>query len=236
MRCFPGVRRPAATRRSTLPAALRGSSSTKRDVLGPLVTGQPRARERHDLLRGHKSPGASGPPRGTTSPQRSSGTPNTATSATAGWSEHRFDLGRVHVLAAGDDHVLDPVDDEQVAVGVDVAAVAGMQPAVGGEQLRGLLGQPEVAGGVLGGAGPHLSRRRRRHLLPRPPGRGSPARSTDTGRPSERCSGESAGRSAPATISVSDAGGLRQAVHLVQYRPEEPQRRAWVSALIGDAP
>jgi hypothetical protein len=34
-------------------------------------------------------------------------------------------LGRVHVLPAADDHVLEPVDDVQVALLVEVAAVAG---------------------------------------------------------------------------------------------------------------
>ena len=41
-----------------------------------------------------------------------------------------LDLGRVHVEAAGDDHVLGPVDDEQEAVVVEVADVAGVVPAV----------------------------------------------------------------------------------------------------------
>src|SRR6266542_3986900 len=34
-------------------------------------------------------------------------------------------LGRVHVLPAGDDHVIDPVGEEQVPVGVQVPGVAG---------------------------------------------------------------------------------------------------------------
>ena len=41
-----------------------------------------------------------------------------------------LDLGRVDVEAAGDDHVLGPVDDEQEAVVVEVADVAGVVPAV----------------------------------------------------------------------------------------------------------
>ena len=49
-----------------------------------------------------------------------------------------LDLDRVDVLAAGDDHVLDPVDEVDVAVGVEVALVAGVVPAVA-ERSRGLL-------------------------------------------------------------------------------------------------
>ena len=73
----------------------------------------------------------------TASPHRSSGTPMTATSATSGcFVEHVLDLGRVHVLAAGHDHVLDPVVQEQEAVVVAVAGVAGLEPAVGRRSRR----------------------------------------------------------------------------------------------------
>ena len=44
--------------------------------------------------------------------------------------QHVLDLGRVHVLAAGHDHVLHPVVDVEVAVVVEVAGVAGAEPAV----------------------------------------------------------------------------------------------------------
>ena len=44
--------------------------------------------------------------------------------------QHRLDLGRIDVLAAGDDQVVAPVDDVQVALGVEVAQVAGVQPAI----------------------------------------------------------------------------------------------------------
>ena len=40
-----------------------------------------------------------------------------------------FDLHRRDVLAAGDDHVVDPAGDEQIAVGVDQSGVAGKIPA-----------------------------------------------------------------------------------------------------------
>src|ERR1700679_2296205 len=41
-----------------------------------------------------------------------------------------FDLDRIDVLAAGDDHVFDPIDDIDESVLIHVAAVAGMHPAV----------------------------------------------------------------------------------------------------------
>ena len=43
--------------------------------------------------------------------------------------QDRLDLLGVDVLAAPDDHVLDPVDDRQVAIRVQHADVAGVQPA-----------------------------------------------------------------------------------------------------------
>src|SRR5207249_2307965 len=46
---------------------------------------------------------------------------------------------------AADDHVLLPVHDVQVAVGVAGAHVAGTEPALGIGDLRGRLGPPEVA-------------------------------------------------------------------------------------------
>src|SRR5581483_12166692 len=42
--------------------------------------------------------------------------------------ERRLDLDRVHVLATGDDHVLEPVDEVQVAVRVGVGRVTGAIP------------------------------------------------------------------------------------------------------------
>ena len=46
-----------------------------------------------------------------------------------------FDLDRRDILAAGDDHVVDPAGDEQVAVGIDIAGVAGEVPALA-QRLR----------------------------------------------------------------------------------------------------
>ena len=55
-----------------------------------------------------------------------------------------LDLGRVDVLAAGDDHVLDPVDDAVVALVVALGDVAGAQPPVR-EGGRGRLRVAPVA-------------------------------------------------------------------------------------------
>src|SRR5205807_1382914 len=44
--------------------------------------------------------------------------------------EHVLHVGGGDVLAAPDDEVLQPAGDEQVAVGVEVAEVAGVDPAV----------------------------------------------------------------------------------------------------------
>ena len=52
--------------------------------------------------------------------------------------QHALDLGTGDVLAAGDDHVLEPVDDEQVAVLVPNADVAGVKPAAGERRRRRL--------------------------------------------------------------------------------------------------
>ena len=55
-----------------------------------------------------------------------------------------LDLGRIDVLAAGDQHVLGAVDDRDEAVGVDRGDVAGVQPAVD-DRLGGRLGPVPVA-------------------------------------------------------------------------------------------
>ena len=57
-----------------------------------------------------------------------------------GWMviEDVFDLDRGDVLSAGDDHVLGPVDDVDVAVLVDGGHVSGVEPAVD-DHLVGLF-------------------------------------------------------------------------------------------------
>ena len=53
-----------------------------------------------------------------------------------------LDLLAVHVLAAGDDHVLLAVDDRRVALLVGAAEVAGVEPAAGERLLVGLRAAP----------------------------------------------------------------------------------------------
>src|SRR5829696_7900146 len=56
--------------------------------------------------------------------------------------EHLLDLARVDVVAAADDHVLLAVDDEEVAVLVDLRHVPGAEPAVAHDLLGGVLAVP----------------------------------------------------------------------------------------------
>ena len=59
--------------------------------------------------------------------------------------QHGLDLGRVDVLAAGDDQLLQPAADPVVALVVALGDVAGQQPAVA-ERGRGRLVVAPVAG------------------------------------------------------------------------------------------
>jgi len=43
--------------------------------------------------------------------------------------QHILDLGWIHVVAAADDELLDPADDEQEPVLVEVAEISGVEPA-----------------------------------------------------------------------------------------------------------
>ena len=124
---------------------LRGSSSTKRTALGTLKRAS-RARQcsisSSSPRRRRRTTNATPP-----SPQRSSGTPTTAASATAGCScEHRLDLGRVDVLAAGDVHVLEAAADAVEALLVALGDVARAEPAVVGERAARRLLVAPVAG------------------------------------------------------------------------------------------
>ena len=129
-----------------------------------------------------------------------------------------LEVGRADVLAAGgDDQLLLAVDDLEVAVVVELADVAGVQPAVVVERLGGLLGLVEVAANTLPPRQQHLAVLGEPHL--------------DAG---------TAAPTVPALTSgafdqVMDAGGLRHAVDLRQRHADgaEPAR---ISAGIGAAP
>src|SRR3546814_18801130 len=59
--------------------------------------------------------------------------------------DRAFDLGRIDIFAAGDDHVLHPVVDEEIAVRVEIARVAGANPAIVGHSRRGRIGQVPIS-------------------------------------------------------------------------------------------
>ena len=80
------------------------------------------------------------------SPYFTSGTPMTCASSDVRVGvEELLDLARVDVLAAADDHVLDPAGDVDVAVAVHHPEVAGVHPAGPVDRLGGLLRLVPVA-------------------------------------------------------------------------------------------
>ena len=80
--------------------------------------------------------------------------------------EHQaLDLGGIRVEPADDEHVLDAVGDGDVVVGVDVADVAGVEPAVGVDGLGGRGRVVEVADHHLEAARHDLTRVAGRHVV-----------------------------------------------------------------------
>ena len=59
--------------------------------------------------------------------------------------DRALDLGRIDVLAAGDDHVLGPVEHIDVAVFIEVTDIAGGDPAVGINRAGSGFGQLPIA-------------------------------------------------------------------------------------------
>ena len=119
-------------------------------------------------------------------------------------------LGRENVLSAGDDHVLHPVHEEQVAAVVEVAGVAGAIPAVP-EDLGGSLGLVPVLAHEVAGPGPDLPRR--------PPGNlvavGVPDRQRDPGHsPARRLQPGAAQAVVPAAEEGQQRRGLGHPVAL----------------------
>ena len=91
--------------------------------------------------------------------------------------QHLLDFGRDDVLAAADDHVVDPVLDVEEALLVDPPEVAGVQPAVGVDPARRdgraldedlAVADPQVGGQQRPAGGAELALRvgrgERRHL------------------------------------------------------------------------
>ena len=58
--------------------------------------------------------------------------------------QHAFDFSRRDVLAAGNDHIVNPAGDEEIAVSVDKAGIPGEVPALA--QCPGVgIGPPPIA-------------------------------------------------------------------------------------------
>jgi hypothetical protein len=72
--------------------------------------------------------------------------------------QQRLQLGRGDLETAHLDQLLEPVDDDHVAVAVDQAEVAAAQPAVRADHGRGGLGPVQLAGHHLGAPGQQLAR------------------------------------------------------------------------------
>ena len=193
--------RPSRPCRSRSPAARRGTRRTRGTLKFAI---SPRAHsmisagvDRRTRRRARRTPSP-------TSPSRSSGTPITAACAIARVAQQQvLDLGRVRVEAADDEHVLDPADDAQVAVGVEGAEVAGVQPAVGVDRGRGRLRVVEVAAHHGVAAHEDLARLARRGVGARLGRRCAPrSRATATPTVVAMCSKSSSGL-LPVTVPAS---------------------------------
>ena len=96
--------------------------------------------------------------------------------------DRAFDFGGINILAAGDDHVLHPVMDEEIAVLVEITRIAGMDPAVLGQRAGGRIGQVPIAQHIVRRPGDNFAHLAQRTSLPSPsmtrtstPGSGLPA-------------------------------------------------------------
>ena len=122
-----------SSRRRIFPAALLGSTSTKRYSRGRLKRASEDARQyASSLVRGR----GADDDRDDALPQALVRRPHDRDLADTGTPrQHVLHLERVDVLAARDDHVVDPSVDPEVAVLVQVARVARVVPAVA-DRLR----------------------------------------------------------------------------------------------------
>jgi hypothetical protein len=140
----------------TLPVAFSGSSSRKATEAGTL---NPAIRV---LLQAISSSAVTGP-LGTTKALPTCPHPLVGDAGHGGLGDggvlhqESFDLGRVGVETADDEHVLLAADDPQVAAVVDRPEVSGVQPPVRVDGLRGRGGVVEVAAHDGVAAGQHLA-------------------------------------------------------------------------------
>ena len=132
-----------STRRRIFPEALFGSDSTRRYSRGRLKRASGDARQWASSSSGVASPTTTATTRLPEPVVRRADHRHLAHARMA--REHVLDLGRMDVLAARDDHVVEPAVDPEVAVRVEVPGVAGVVPAVA-ERLRVGVGPVPVAG------------------------------------------------------------------------------------------
>ena len=135
--------------------------------------------------------------------------------------ERRLDVRRRHVLAGGvDDQLLLAVDDREVAVGVELADVAGVQPAVGVDASR--RSSRAGCGSRASRCGPRTSSS--------PSSASAHLDSRD--RPCRRCPI----RDAPCGIDGRDARQLRHAPDLADRRCPRRAKNSSTSTGVGAAP
>jgi hypothetical protein len=114
-----------SSRLRTLPAPEMGSASAKATLRGsPRLTSWPRQNSRNSLPV-ECWPGCRTTTACTRSPRPGSGNPDDSAGGPGrAPGPGVLDFGGIHVLAAGDDHVFEPADDEQLAAVVEVAGIA----------------------------------------------------------------------------------------------------------------
>ena len=146
-----GIRRRPSRRRSSLPTGDFGMASTKTKRRGRLKLASPE-------LRQNCSSSCS-----LTGDWRLTKAVTTLPQLLVGEADHRdlehgrvqrqaaLDLDRRDVLAAGDDHVVDAAGDEQIAVWIDKAGVAGEVPAVAQRFGIGVGSAPVALEGLVAG-------------------------------------------------------------------------------------
>ena len=77
-----------------------------------------------------------------------------------------LDLCRIDIFTAGDDHVLDPVLDVEIAIFIHHRRVAGVEPAIGVDRLCGFLRIVKIMQHVEAGSCGDFSDRAVRDFLP----------------------------------------------------------------------
>ena len=150
-----------------LPLGVRGNSSIARTSSGHFCRARPRCFEvrahRDQVRRGDA--GLHAEERAAESRRAAVGRGDDRDLGDAGHAHQQLlDLRRAHVLAAADDDVLLAIGDREVAVGVEHADVAGHEPTVGRERLRGQR-RVGVADEAVGAAAPDLARLAGRHVV-----------------------------------------------------------------------